>query len=106
MSLLSRISGDLFIFDSMNYHARKHRKACIECLISCEDHGITLKKYYPKMFYPLRMMNENFFDTLEKREFTWENHLLKVTTKSANFIPGLKVPNVSFACIIVFLFQQ
>ena len=66
VSLIPHISHDLFIFNSMNCHARKHRKALIEFLVLCEDHGITLKKYYPKMFYHLRMMNEIFFDTLKK----------------------------------------
>ena len=67
VSLLPRITRHLFLFDSMNCHARKHRKAFLECLVSCEDHGITLKKYDPKMCYPLHMMNECFFYTLEKK---------------------------------------
>ena len=47
-----------------------------------------------------------FFLYAGKKDFTYENHLLKVTEKPVVFLSGLNGPNVNVGCIIVFLFQQ
>ena len=96
---------DFFMFDSMHPSIRKYRKSFIECVVASEDHGIELKDYNPRMFYPTHVMSEKFWNHWNRKEFTMESHLLRVTEKPC-MIKGLLGPNASVACIIDYLFQQ